>query len=267
MSCKSARQVSPIRLVAPLLTVAATAFASASAYANTQSGAACDARWMHDGGGFTLTASPSGRVTTFSVRNLARKDADNCTMTINTTSEMTLAGRTMQSQSATSVQIAGGRLQKQASSNGEIHGTAGPASLSATAAVATSGLTSYIGQIEHAGQTLPETRSEASFNGGMSKMNMPLGPVGAQKLVTTTTQKRVGEEEPLDTVLGKLTCWPIRYDRTQQAAQITLPSGHALANAATTHIVEYFCPSVGLVMRTDLETNGKRASQTVSAVH
>lgn len=90
------------------------------------------------------------------------------------------------------------------------------------------------------------------------------GQFSAPKMVVSTGVRQVGKQEQLDTVVGKLACWPVSYDKTQSGT-VTMMGQTNTINSVT-RVVDHFCPSTGLVMRKDMTTNGKQASQVVTAL-
>ena len=88
-------------------------------------------------------------------------------------------------------------------------------STSANSTTETSGLISYVGEITNEGQQLPATRMDSSASGTLMQAGGAGGQFSAPKMVASIGVRQVGKQEKLDTVVGKLRCWPVSYDKTQ----------------------------------------------------
>ncbi|PFH20995.1 MULTISPECIES: hypothetical protein [Burkholderia] len=250
------------RRAAVLLLACAGWGASAAAHA-----AACDAPWMHAGGGFSLTSSPTGMTTQVTVLDFRKTAEGDCSGTVQARTEASIGGQKMNSQSRMTLRVTGNHARfESTAAAGSMSGTAGQGTMTGSISTQTSGLLTYVGESLDEGASLPGTRTESSFSGGVAAMGAKVGQIQAPKIVLTTTAKQVGKAEQLDTAVGKLRCVPISYDRTQQVGNMTA-FGHAGGGTATTHVVDHFCSGTGLVMRSDFTTNGKHGSVTVSALH
>ncbi|SMG57061.1 hypothetical protein [Paraburkholderia susongensis] len=257
------KRVPPLRR-ALMIAVAA---ACAAGVSQAQAEVACDAPWMHQGGGFTTTSSPSQRTTVFTVTQFSKRDGNNCNGQIRAVMNMSMGGQPVQSESNIKFEIADGKVQAQTeAASGSMNSHAGAGTFGATVSSQTVGVLSYVGEITSDGQRIPGTRSEGSMSGKLANMGQAVGTMAVPKFVTTTSDKLVGKQEQLQTPAGKFACWPVTYDRSMHADNVKAMSRTVNLNAQT-HVVDHFCPAAGLVMRQDMTTNGKPTSLTVSALH
>jgi len=228
---------------------------------------ACDAPWMHQGGGFTVTSSPSQRTTVFTVVQFSKRDGNNCNGQVRAVMNTSMGGQPVQGESNVRFEIADGKAGAQTeAAAGSMNSHAGTGMFGATMSSQTVGLLSYVGEITGDGQRIPGTRNEGSVSGKLTNMGQAVGAMSAPKFVTTTSDKQVGKQEQLQTPAGKFACWPVTYERSMHAGNVKMMSHTGDLNVQT-HVVDHFCPATGLVMRQDMTTNGKAASQTVSALH
>lgn len=242
-----------------LLLIASAAWStSVTSYAEV---APCDAKWMHDGGGVTQVTS-NGLVTMqISARDFNKANGENCSATLMTTVVSKIAGRTARTDSRGVLRIVDGRARlESALQSAGFNGETAVGSLSTHQ----SGLFSYVGKFVSQDASLPGERFEASLAESMPAM--PGGQFKIPKSVVTTTAKHVGKQEQLDTVVGRLNCWPISYDRMQQATSMMVLGRTLTVGAVTTHVVDHFCPDVGLVMRSDVVTYGQPGAVTVTEI-
>lgn len=257
---KAARQLRCVAMIA----VAATC---ASGVSQAHAEVACDAPWMHQGGGFTTTSSPSQRTTVFTVIQFSKRDGNNCNGQIRAVMNMSMGGQPVHSESDVKFEIADGKAHAQTeAAAGSMNSHAGAGTFGATMSSQTVGVLSYVGEITGDGQRIPGTRSESAMSGRLANMGQTVGTMAAPKFVTTTSDKQVGKQEQLQTPTGKFSCWPVTYDRSMHADNVKM-MGHTADVNAQTHVVDHFCPAAGLVMRQDMTTSGKPASLTVSALH
>lgn len=244
------------------------ALACQAAATHACAAAACDAPWMHEGGGFTTTLAPGQCTVAYTVTQFSKRDGDNCNGEVRADMKMSMGGQLMQSESNVRFDIVDGKVappsQKHA---GSLQSTAGGAtSFNATLSTQTTGLLSYVGEITGEGQRLAGTRTEGSVSGTAANMGRSVGTLNVPKFVTTTSDKAVGKEEQLQTAAGKFTCWPVAYERTMQASHAQM-MGHMADLSTKSQVVDHFCPAAGLVMRQDMTVDGRASSMTVGALH
>jgi hypothetical protein len=228
---------------------------------------ACDAPWMHQGGGFTLTMSPSGQKVDFLVTAFSKQDGQNCGFDVRTTMKIAVPGHDMGSQSDMHVAIAGGHAHtEQRAGSGKLNGHTDGVAFNGLATEQTAGLLSYVGEISGEGQRLAGTRSESSVAGQITAHGQTMSGVSIPKTVTTTSDKQVGTREDLATAVGKFSCWPVGYDRRIQSNTMQM-MGRTLNMDTHSHVVDHFCPAAGLVMRKDITTDGRSSSSAITALH
>lgn len=84
--------------------------------------------------------------------------------------------------------------------------------------------------------------------------------VGRLEMPHATLQvasRRVGKRQHIDTALGSIECVPIRYERVTDLGPLQV-AGDAIPTQPTVmQITDWYCPSQGFVMRSDVEENGK----------
>jgi hypothetical protein len=197
-----------------------------------------------------------------------KKDSDHCTGSIRTSTVFSVQGTKAESQSVFQVTISNGlaQVQPQQDASGTLNGKMGAGSMNATVSAQLDGFLSYAGEIKQAGQTLPATRRHAAINGMVAANGADAGHLVASNMSSTTTEKHVGRQEALDTVAGKLDCWPVSYDQTENPESVTF-QGHTMnIPPMTQQIVDHYCPATNLVMRKDIATNGKQVSQIVTSI-
>jgi hypothetical protein len=251
------------RVALTLGVAAACALAGTHAHA----AAACDAPWMHEGGGFTTTLTPYQRTVTYTVTQFSKRDGNNCNGAVRVDMKMSMGGQPMQSESNVSFEIADGKVAPPSQKNaGSLRSTGGGATFNAALSSQTTGLLSYVGEITGEGQHLAGTSTQGSVSGTVANMGQSAGTMNVPKFVTTTSDKSVGKQEQLQTAAGKFDCWPVTYDRSMHADHAQM-MGHTANLSMKSHVVDHFCPAAGLVMRQDTTVNGKTLSMTVSALH
>lgn len=258
------RQTLVTKTIFLLIAVAAMTSAGPKAYAAVP----CDAPWMHPGGQFVITSSTSKQKFTFDVLSFDKKDSDHCTGSIRTSAVLNIQGKTAESQSIFHLAISNGiaQVQPQQDASGSLNGKAGAGSMNAVVSAQLVGFFSYAGEIKQAGQTLPAAKGHAEVNGTMATNGANDGTLTASNMSFTTTEKHVGQQEALDTVAGKLDCWPVSYDMTENPGSITFQGRTMNIPPITQQIVDHYCPAANLVMRKDITTNGSQVSQIVTSI-
>lgn len=242
---------------------AACAFGAANAYA----AAACDAPWMHRGGGFTNVFEPGQRALTYTVTQFSKRDGNDCNGEVHAVMKMSMGGRPMQSESDIRFEIIDGKVAGPAEKNsGTLQSGRGGATFNSMMAGQSTGILSYAGEISGEGQRIAGVRTEGSVAGMVANMGQSVGSVSVPKFVTKTSDKMVGKLEQLRTAVGTIDCWPVAYEVSTQAENAQL-TGHMANLEMKSRVVDHFCPSTGLVMRQDTSVNGKSMAMTVSALH
>jgi hypothetical protein len=228
---------------------------------------ACDAPWMHQGGGFTLTMSPSGQKVDFLVTAFSKQDGQNCGFDVRATMKIAVPGHDMGSQSDMHIAIAGGHAHaEQRAGGGTLAGHTDGTVFKGLATEQTAGLLSYVGEISGEGQRLAGTRSESSVAGKITAQGRTMSGVSIPQTVITTSDKQVGKREQLATAVGTFSCWPVGYDRRIQSSNMQM-MGRTMNMDTHSHVVDHFCPAAGLVMRKDISTDGHGSSSAITALH
>lgn len=221
-------------LIAATITLTAAAGASAKGV--------CEAPFMHDGGFVQYKGAGNlqlGADLNFS--EVARSGAGQCKARVQGTASFSYAGlppsaskldylMTVRQGQATFVRYG----QKSPASADD-----GPFDLRML------GLFAYDGGITRAGQTLPG----ASYKLRVGKDAPVQGGNGTTVRIGTKT---VGAQQTIDTLQGKQSCWPVRYDRNTDPTMATFRNITLPIPALQTQVTDWYCPTPGLVMKQDI---------------
>lgn len=90
------------------------------------------------------------------------------------------------------------------------------------------------------------------------------GPV--TPLTVRTGEKTVGKRETIDTALGRLSCWPVRYDRSTEPTLANLRNVQLMIPAIQSKVTDWYCPTSNLVMRQEIDQSGQRSVIEVKSV-
>lgn len=85
-------------------------------------------------------------------------------------------------------------------------------------------------------------------------------------LTVRTGERTVGKRETIDTVLGRLSCWPVRYDRNTDPTLASVRSVQLMIPAIQSQVTDWYCPSSNLVMRQEIDQGGQRSVIEVKSV-
>jgi|GEM_PF-1810065 len=247
-------------LIAALIGVAAAQRAHAEL--------ACDAPWMHTNGGYTTTISPGDQKIDYLVTSFSKHDGDDCNFDLRVNMKLAIPGHDSAASVGFHVTIDGGKVHVERQTvNGNEQSHTGQVVFTGVAAAQTTGLLSYVGEISGEGQRLAGTRTESSVSG---KVAMGQGggnlPISIPRTVVTTTEKQVGKQEQLATAVGKYQCWPVSYDQRTVSKGMQL-MGRTVNMDNVVHVVDYFCPAAGLVMRSQRTGGGQSSSKAITALH
>ncbi|WP_143809049.1 hypothetical protein [Paraburkholderia susongensis] len=247
-------------LIAALIGVAATQRAHAEL--------ACDAPWMHTNGGFTTTSSPGDQKIDYLVTSFSKHDGNNCSFDVRVNMKLAIPGHDSDGGAVLHVTIESGKVHvERQTAKGSEQSHTDQVAFTGIASGQTTGLLSYVGEITGEGQRLAGTRSESSVSGqvamGPGGGNLP---VSIPKTVITTTEKQVGKQEQLATAVGKYECWPVSYDQRTQSNGMQF-MGRTVNMDHVAHVVDYFCPAAGLVMRSQRTGGGQSSSKAITALH
>ncbi|OZI45144.1 hypothetical protein [Bordetella genomosp. 4] len=216
----------------------------------------CDARFMHDGGAVQLKGSGNlqlGADLTFA--EVSKTDSANCRARVQGTAMFSYAGlpasqskldylMTIKQGQASFVRYA--QAGEQPSSQGQFD-------------LRMLGLFAYDGAITGQGQRMP---------GATYRLNIGKeAPVGGQpSTVVRIGEKTVGAKSTLDTALGRQSCWPIRYTRDTDPTMATFKGLTLPIPGMNTTVTDWFCPSVNLVMRQDIDQGGVKSAVEITQV-
>lgn len=207
---------------------------------------ACDARFMHDGGVMQLTGSgmiSMGADLRFD--EVVRTDSANCRARVRGTASFSYAGMppgktrldylmTIRRGQAEFVRY--DRAGEKPSGEGQLD-------------LRVLGLFAYDGSLAE-GQRMA---------GGTYRLSIGKdAPGGAQpaSLVMRIGAKTVGAKQPIDTALGRQSCWPIRYARDTEPTMATFQRITLPIPGMRTTVTDWYCPAVDLVMRQDIDQGG-----------
>jgi len=82
----------------------------------------------------------------------------------------------------------------------------------------------------------------------------PITPVGVRM-----GEKTVGAQQSIQTAVGKLQCWPVRYDRSTDATTAQVQGMVLPIPSIQSQVTDWFCPSINLVMKQEIEHSGQKS--------
>jgi len=82
----------------------------------------------------------------------------------------------------------------------------------------------------------------------------PTTPVGVRM-----GEKTVGTQQTIQTAVGKLQCWPVRYARSTDATTAQVQGMMLPIPAIQSQVTDWFCPSTNLVMKQEIEHSGQKS--------
>ena len=82
----------------------------------------------------------------------------------------------------------------------------------------------------------------------------PTTPVGVRM-----GEKTVGTQQSLQTAVGKLQCWPVRYARSTDATTAQVQGMMLPIPSIQSQVTDWFCPSTNLVMKPEIEHSGQKS--------
>lgn len=116
----------------------------------------------------------------------------------------------------------------------------------------------YGAAIRSPGQRLPAQSFPVSIG------DPARGPV--TMLTVRTGEKTVGKRETIDTSLGRLSCWPVRYDRNTDPTMANVRNIQLMIPAIQSQVTDWYCPASDLVMRQEIDQSGQRSVIEVKSV-
>jgi len=237
--------------------VSVVMFVGCVAFATPASAGVCDARFMHDGGVLQLTGSGNLKLgADLAFSEVAKTNADNCRARVRGTAFFSYAGlppaksrldylMTVKQGQASFVRYA--EAGEQPSSEGQFD-------------LRMLGLFAYDRAITGAGQRFPGV----TFRLNIGK-DAPVG--GQPSTVVRIGDKTVGQKQSLDTVLGRQSCWPIRYTRDTDPTMATFKGLTLPIPGMKTTVTDWFCPAVNLVMKQDIDQGGVNSAVEITKVN
>lgn len=235
-------------LIFPMATLA---LAGGLAAAPAQAAGVCDAKFMHDGGQVVLTGS--GNINMGADLNFAEvsKSGAECRARVRGTATFAYAGlppgksrldylMTVKNGQATFVRY---------DQAGEAPRNDGQFDLRML------GLFAY--ETVKEGQRLP---------GAAYRLNIGKeAPVGGQPSTTVRIgEKTVGARREIDTPLGKYACLPITYTRNSDPTMATFKGITLPIPGLNTTVTDWYCPSMNLVMRQDIDQGGIKSAVEIT---
>lgn len=228
----------------------------------------CDAPWMHDGGEIRLAVpGAAGIHATINVAEVKKDGPGSCRAEVTTLASASRIGVSNETRTAYRVEVKADRAKViKHEADGQLAARAGNAT--AAGSVSAKGLEtlSYTGLITGAGQRLPGESYELSMDAQTATSGMPAGQVKMPSAKVTSSEKVVGERTALETRIGRLMCWPVRYERITRAGSITVAGHTMLPPASTAKMTDWYCPDVALVMKQESVQGGQAGVVEVVSV-
>ena len=72
-------------------------------------------------------------------------------------------------------------------------------------------------------------------------------------------EKTVGTQQTIQTAVGKLQCWPVRYARSIDATTAQVQGMLLSIPSIPSQVTDWFCPSTNLVMKQEIEHSGQKS--------
>jgi hypothetical protein len=82
----------------------------------------------------------------------------------------------------------------------------------------------------------------------------PTTPVGVRM-----GEKTAGAQQTIQTAVGKLQCWPVRYSRSTDATTAQVQGMVLPIPSIPSQVTDWFCPSTNLVMKQEIEHSGQKS--------
>jgi hypothetical protein len=82
----------------------------------------------------------------------------------------------------------------------------------------------------------------------------PTTPVGVRM-----GEKTVGTQQSIQTAVGKLQCWPVRYARSTDATTAQVQGMALPIPSIQSQVTDWFCPATNLVMKQEIEHSGQKS--------
>ena len=82
----------------------------------------------------------------------------------------------------------------------------------------------------------------------------PTTPVGVRM-----GEKTVGAQQSIQTAVGNLKCWPVRYARSTDATNAQVQGMVLPIPSIQSKVTDWFCPATNLVMKQEIEHSGQKS--------
>lgn len=245
--------------VLPLLALAA----APSAHAGI-----CEAPWMHDGGEVHFAmAGAAGMQASLRLDGVKHQTAGRCEAIVSTDTSATAIGAPNRTRSSYRIVVKDDRAGVALDGKARLAGSAGAASATGTLGVKGLESLAYAGVVTHDGQRLPGENYALDLQMQTGAPGMPQSvAMNIPSAKVTSTEKVVGKQTPLDTRLGRLSCWPVRYERTTRMGTITMGGRTVAPPAIAAQVTDWYCPDYALVMKQETVQNGRTAVVEVVSV-
>ena len=233
---------------ARILCVLALAGAASLAHADV-----CGARFFHDGGSIEIAGTGIVTVSAhLSFSKVRKTSSEVCQAQVNGQVSYGLMGMLSGVTDVDHLMRVNG-----AKTTFSGAGTAG-AQAPATIDLKMLSLFGYGAAIRSPGQRLPAQSFPVSIG------DPARGPV--TPLTVRTGEKTVGKRETIDTALGRLSCWPVRYDRSTDPTMANVRNIQLMIPAIQSQVTDWYCPASDLVMRQEIDQGGQRSVIEVKSV-
>lgn len=213
----------------------------------------CSARFFHDGGSIEIAGTGILTVSAqLSFSKVRKSTADVCQAQVNgqaTYGLMGLFGGTTDVNHLMRVNGANTTFVESGSASSRAPATIDLKMLS---------LFGYGAAINAPGQRLPA-----------QSFRVALGDPGrgpTTPLTVRTGERTVGKRETIDTALGRLSCWPVRYDRNTEPTMASVRNVQLMVPAIQSQVTDWYCPASNLVMRQEINQGGQRSLIEVKSV-
>ena len=233
---------------ARLLGALALAGAASLAHADV-----CGARFFHDGGSIEIAGSGIVTVSAhLAFSKVSKTSAEVCQAQVNGQVSYGLMGLF---NGVTDVD----HLMRVNGAKTTFSGSAAPGAKDAPAIdLRMLSLFGYGAAIRTPGQRLPVQSFPVSIG------DPEHGPVTL--MTVRTGEKTVGKRETIDTALGRLSCWPVRYDRSTDPTMANVRGIQLMIPPIQSKVTDWYCPASDLVMRQEIDQSGQRAVIEVKSV-
>ncbi len=212
----------------------------------------CNARFFHNGGAIEIVGSG---VVTVSAKldfsKVSKTSAEVCQAQVNGNASYALMGFLGGSTDVDHLMRVNGLTTSLTKSD------AGPGPDAASLDLRMFSLFGYGVPIRSVGQRLPAQ----AFKILLGPADKPTTP-----MVVRTGEKTVGTRQAIQTALGQQSCWPVRYDRNTDPTMANIRGVTLPVPAIQSRVTDWFCPTVNLVMKQEIEQSGQRAVIEVTSV-